>query len=68
MKYSVKQLAKMYNEVLSQRQIEIDLDVSQPFDINTYNEYTYQKLIRQFDRLYQHTDSVKLTEKFLKGD
>ena len=68
MKYSVKKLAKMYNEFLTEKEIEIDLDISQPFDINTYNEYTYQKLIKHFDTLYQHTDSVNITEQFLKGE
>lgn len=68
MKYSVNKLAKMYSDFLSEREIEIELDISQPFDVSTYNEYTYKKLIKQFDKLYKHTDSTMLTEQFLKGD
>ncbi len=67
MKYSVKQLAKMYVEDLSQRDINVAIP-AQSFDPSTYNEYTYQKLIRQFDTLYNHTDSIKLSEEFLKGE
>lgn len=68
MKYSVKKLAKMYNEFLAEKEIEINLDISQPLDVNTYNEYTYQKLIKHFDSLYQYTDSINITEQFLKGE
>ncbi len=68
MKYNVNQLAKRYNEFLSTAEIEVDLPVSQPFDINSYNEYTYQKIINQFELMYGYTDSTELTEKFLKGD
>lgn len=68
MKYNVTKLAKMYNEFLSQKEFEVNLNFSQPFDISTYNEYTYQKLMKQFELLYNQTDSVKLTEEFLKGE
>ena len=67
MKYSVKQLATMYSEDLSQRFLDVTIP-AQTFDPSTYNEYTYQQLIKQFDTLYQHTDSFELSEKFLKGD
>lgn len=68
MKYSVDKLVKMYNEYLTDNDFEVKLDISQPFDISTYNEYTYQKLMKQFDLLYNHTESTKLTEQFLKGE
>ena len=67
MQYNIKQLAKMYVEDLSQS----DFNVSSPaqsFDPSTYNEYTYKKLMQQFERLYNHTSSIELTEKFLKGE
>ena len=67
MKYSVKQLATMYSEDLSQRYLDVTVP-SQTFDPSTYNEYTYQQLMKQFDKLYYHIDSVELTEKFLKGE
>lgn len=67
MKYNVKQLAKMYSEELSKINFEIN-SPSQTFDPSTYNEYTYQKLMQQFDLLYNHTSSLDLTERFLKGE
>lgn len=67
MKYSIKQLARMYVEYLNQTEFDVTAP-AQSFDHSTYNEYTYQKLIKQFDMLYNHTDSVELTEEFLKGD
>lgn len=67
MQYSIKKLAKMYVEDLSQKQFDVTIP-SQTFDPSTYNEYTYQKLMRQYDMLYNHTSSLKLTEEFLKGE
>lgn len=68
MKYSINKLAKMYNEFLSQADIEVDLNISQPIDISTYNEYRYKKMMKNFDVLYNHTESIDTTEHFLKGD
>lgn len=68
MEYSVKQLAKMYCDYLSKHDFEVDLDISQPFDLSAYNEYRYLKLSKQYDRLYLHSDSLNITEQFLKGD
>lgn len=68
MKYSTKQLAQRYCHYLSQQDFDVDINMSQPCDLSTYNEYTYQKLMLQYDRLYQHTDTLQLTEQFLKGD
>ena len=68
MKYSVKQLAQMYNEYLSTHDFDIkDVD-AQYKDISTYNEYEYKQLMKHFDALYNESDSVELTECFLKGD
>ena len=67
MEYNIDQLVLMYVENLS----EINIDVvapSQTFNTSTYNEYTYQKLMKQFDMLYNHTNSIELTEAFLKGE
>ena len=68
MKYTVKQLAKAYTKDLNEVTVDLSSPITQSFDISTYNEYTYKKLILQFDRLYQHTDSLSISEKFLKGD
>lgn len=68
MKYSVKQLAKAYDEFLKSTEIDVVMPKSQPFNISTYNEYKYKKLIKNFDLLYNHTDSLTLSEKFLKGE
>ena len=68
MKYSTKTLARMYQEYLTNNEFEVDIDVSQPFNIDTYNEYTYLKLMRQYEQMYEHTDTLSLTEQFLKGD
>lgn len=68
MKYSVKQLAKAYDEFLRVADFDIKLPKSQPFDISTYNEYKYQKMIKHFNKLYNLTDSLTQTEKFLKGE
>ncbi|MBQ8522523.1 MAG: hypothetical protein IJ458_02525 [Clostridia bacterium] len=67
MKYNVKQLAKMYVENLSEQHFDV-VNPSQSFDPSTYNEYTYQKLMKQFELLYNHTSSINLTEEFLKGE
>lgn len=68
MKYNINQLAQMYNEDLSKLEIDIQVPVSQPFDLSSYNEYKYNKLMKQFEKLYDSCDSLELTEKFLKGD
>ena len=68
MKYSVKQLAQAYTNDINEITIDLSAPITQSFDISTYNEYTYKKLILQFDRLYRHTDSLLISEQFLKGD
>ena len=68
MKYSVKQLAKNYVEFLNENKFEVKIPSAQSCNINSYNEYSYQKLMQQYELLYNHTDSLDLTEKFLKGD
>ena len=67
MKYNINLLASKYIEYLRQNNFDIVLP-SQTFDPSTYNEYTYQKLIRQYELLYQYGDSLELTEQFLKGE
>ena len=68
MKYTTNQLAQKYNEFLSDLTLEINLPIAPPFDIETYNEYSYQQLSRQLNSLYDCADSFELTEHFLKGD
>ena len=68
MKYSVKLLAQAYTNDISEIEVDLNTPITQSFDISTYNEYTYKKLILQFDRLYRHTDSLPISEQFLKGD
>ena len=68
MKYSVKQLAKAYTNDINEITIDLTAPITQSFDISTYNEYTYKKLLLQFDKLYRHTDSLAVSEQFLKGD
>ena len=68
MEYNIKKLARMYFEYLSLNDFDVNLDVSQPCDLSTYNEYEYQKLIQHYEKLYMHTDSFDVTEQFLKGE
>ena len=68
MEYNIKKLARMYFEYLSLNDFDVNLDVSQPCDLSTYNEYEYQKLIQHYEQLYMHTDSFDVTEQFLKGE
>ena len=68
MKYSIKQLAQAYTKDINEITIDLNTPITQSFDISTYNEYTYKKLILQFDRLYMHTDSLSVSEQFLKGE
>lgn len=68
MKYDVKQLAKMYVEYLTISNFDTQLPQAQLCDINSYNEYSYQKIMQQFELLYNHTSSIDITEQFLKGD
>jgi len=68
MDYNIKKLARMYFEYLSLSDFDVNLDVSQPCDLSTYNEYEYQKLIQHYEKLYMHTDSFDVTEQFLKGE
>ena len=68
MEYNINLLARMYCQYLSVVDYNVNLDVSQPSDLSTYNEYEYQKLMHNYERLYHHTDSLMLTEQFLKGD
>ena len=68
MKYSIKQLANAYTKDINEITIDLSTPITQSFDISTYNEYTYKKLMLQFDRLYMHTDSLSTSEQFLKGE
>lgn len=68
MEYNIKHLARMYCEYLSCMDFDVNLDVSQPCDLSTYNEYEYQKLMQHYERLYQHCDSLASYEQFLKGE
>ena len=68
MKYSIKELAKKYVEFLSENELDIKLPKAQSCNINSYNEYSYQKLMQQYETLYNHTDSIDITERFLKGE
>ena len=68
MKYSIKQLAQAYTNDINEISIDLTAPITQSFDISTYNEYTYKKLMLQFERMYSHTDSISITEQFLKGD
>ena len=67
MRYSIKQLERMYVESLSKQNFDVKIP-SQTFDTSTYNDYTYQRLMKQFETLYSHTDSCNISEQFLKGD
>jgi hypothetical protein len=67
MRYSIKQLEKMYVKNLSKQNFDVKIP-SQTFDTSTYNDYTYQRLMKQFETLYNHTDSCNISEEFLKGD
>jgi hypothetical protein len=70
MKYSVKFLAKAYERHLTEQDFDVDIhsNKSHPVDPQTYNDYTYQQLMKQYDRLYNHVDSIEITECFLKGE
>ena len=68
MEYSVKELAVKYIDFLAKNEIEVSLDISHRFDTDAYNDYNYKKMIVQFEQLYNHLDSISLTEEFLKGD
>ena len=68
MKYNVKYLAKAYNEHLNASSFDVKIPKAQPFDISTYNEYKYKKMMSYFNKLYNYTDSLNQTEKFLKGE
>ncbi|MFQ6724554.1 MAG: hypothetical protein ACLRFE_04420 [Clostridia bacterium] len=67
MEYNINHLAYMYALDLSQKDFDVTIP-SQSFDHTTYNEYTYQKLMMQFNKLYDLTDTIHITEEFLKGD
>lgn len=68
MKYNINKLARMYVEYLSNNDFDVIFGKEQTSNISTYNEYEYKKLMAQFDKLYHHTDSLNITEQFIKGD
>ena len=67
MKYSVKHLAKMYEDYLLEKQFDVTMPNAN-FDISAYNDYRYRKMMTNFDKLYHYSDTIHLTEQFLKGD
>lgn len=68
MDYTVKELAEQYAKYLEEVDFELRKVPTPLFDLSTYNEYKYQKMLMQYERLYAPLDSIELTEKFLKGD
>lgn len=68
MKYSIKLLAKMYEEYLSERDFNVQAEMSQHIDFASYNEYEYIAMMKGFDKLYHDIDSLDITERFLKGE
>ena len=68
MEYNIKTLAQMYEDYLTHNDFNISFKMSQSVNFTTYNEYQYIQLMKNFDRLYYHLDSLDITEKFLKGD
>lgn len=68
MKYSVKTLAVEYEKYLQSKDFNVRKPSSQIEEYSTYNEYKYRKIMKDFDQLYGYTDSLEITEKFLKGD
>ncbi len=64
---NIKLLAKMYEEYLSNTDFDVTLP-SQPNICDAYNEYDYQQIIKEQERLYFYCDSLDITERFLKGD
>ncbi len=68
MKYSVQKLAEEYIKYLESFSFEVKSKPLTSHDYSTYNEYKYRKIMLQYDKIYNHTDSTTLTEHFLKGD
>lgn len=68
MKYSVKTLATEYEKQLASIDFNVKRPASHIEEYSTYNEYSYRKIMRDFDRIYGFADSVEITEKFLKGE
>lgn len=68
MKYNVKTLAVEYEKWLANNEFEVKRPASQIENYSTYNEYSYRKIMQDFDYLYDFADSTEITEKFLKGE
>ena len=68
MEYSIKLLAEKYEEYISKNDFDVAHKMSHHCDLATYNEYQYIDMMKRFDQLYYHADSLDITEKFLKGD
>lgn len=68
MKYNVKTLAIEYEKWVADTNFDVKRPSSQIEEYSTYNEYSYRKIMQDFDRLYGFADSTEITEKFLKGE
>lgn len=68
MEYTVKELAEQYIKYLEGIDFNVKKSPTPLFDISAYNEYKYYKMLLNYEKLYAQTDSIELTEQFLKGD
>ncbi len=68
MLYNINKLASKYAEHLIESDYDVNMDISQPLDVETYNDYMYLQTMKEFDTLFNCSDTIDITEKFIKGD
>ena len=68
MEYTIKDLAEEYIKYLNTTEINVNLPPLPTFETTTYNDYIYQKLMKEYESIYQFSDSMDITENFLKGE
>lgn len=68
MEYKVKELAQKYIQYLEDVEFEVNFKPSTYHNYSAYNEYRYRKMMKEYDKVFDHCDSIEITEHFLKGD
>lgn len=68
MEYTIKHLTEEYVKYLKDIKFDIKTHPFPTFETTTYNDYIYEKLMKEYENIYKFSDSLDITERFLKGE
>ena len=68
MNYTIKDLSEEYIKYLNTLEMDLKLRPLPTFETTRYNDYVYEKLMQEYENIYKFSDSLDITENFLKGE